>query len=452
LLLLWPLAAFGGRGAATAVPFSVSCILFALTLRPAVASRGPARALDLAALAAAVVTVLQALPLPRGVVDLLSPHAALVRLSLALEPSSPAWLPFSIDGRATLWASAVTAGAIALFFAARTVLARGGVRQTVRGISALGFLFSVVAIAQAATAGRLIYWRFPTEYEGPLPFGPFVNRNHFATWVIMAAPLCLGYIVARANKSETKSAGINPRARLARLADGRTLWLTAAGAMMIGALLLSLSRSGILSLAGAGATSMLVLRRQASAGRGWWLVGILAVTVGLGLSRADLPALTDRFVRSGSSVENRLRIWRDTAPVVQDFWLTGTGAGTYRTAMLYYQRSDRVVQFNQAHNHYLQATAEGGIVLLAIVAGALGALAGAVRERLASEGSGVYWIRAGAVCGLIAVALQSLWETGLVMPANAALAAVLAAIALHERLPAEKSIFKSDGAETGNRH
>ena len=120
--------------------------------------------------------------------------------------------------------------------------------------------------------------------------------------------------------------------------------------------------------------------------------------------------------------------------------------------MLYYQRSDRVVQFNQAHNHYLQTTAEGGIVLLAVLAAALGALAGAVRERLASEGSSVYWIRAGAACGLLAVALQSLWETGLVMPANAGLAAVLAAIALHERLPAEKSIFMADGVETGNRH
>jgi hypothetical protein len=42
----------------------------------------------------------------------------------------------------------------------------------------------------------------------------------------------------------------------------------------------------------------------------------------------------------------------------------------------------------------------------------------------------------------MAVALQSIWETGLVMPANAALAAVLAAVAVDERLPDEKSIFR----------
>jgi hypothetical protein len=445
LLLLWPLAAFGGRNAATAIPFSVSCILLALVFRPppGLARHGALRALDLALLAIALLTLVQVVPAPRTVVNALSPHAAAVRLALTLNPSAvPVWLPLSIDAAATTWASLVAIGATALFFAARAMFASGGVRRTVRGISAIGLAVSGVAIAQAATAGRMIYWRFRTEYEGPLPFGPFVNRNHFATWTIMAAPVCLGYIVARANKTRAAPAGFtNWRTRLARMADGRTIWLTAAGAAMIGALLVSLSRSGIVSLAGAAIVSGLLLRQRMSPGRGWWLAAALVVTIGLGISRVDLPALADRFTRSGSSVENRLRIWRDTLPVVRDFWLTGTGVGTYRTALLYYQRSERVVQFNQAHNHYLQATAEGGVLLLALIGCASVALARAVRERLASDGSGMYWIRAGAATGLLAVALQSLWETGLVMPANAALAAVLAAMAVHERPPAEKSIF-----------
>jgi hypothetical protein len=453
LLLLWPLAAFGGRSAATAIPFSISCILFALIFRPWLGSarRGALRALDLFLLAIALLTVVQAVPAPRAVVNALSPHAAPVGLALTLDPSAvPAWLPLSIDDEATVWAALVAIGAIALFFAARALFVSGGIRRTVRGISAIGLAVSGVAVAQAATAGRMIYWHFPTAYEGPLPFGPFVNRNHFATWTIMAAPVCLGYIVARANKPGTAHAGVaHRRTRLARMADGRTLWLTAAGAAMIGALLVSLSRSGIVSLTGAAIASALFLRRRSSPRRGWWLAAALVLTIGLGISRADLPALADRFTRSGSSVQNRLRIWRDTRPVVRDFWLVGTGVGTYRTAMLYYQRSERVVQFNQAHNHYLQATAEGGMVLLALIGCACIALARAVRERLDSDTSNTYWIRAGAATGLLAVALQSFWETGLVMPANAALAAVLAALAVHERRPSEKSIFMTDGAETG---
>ena len=72
-------------------------------------------------------------------------------------------------------------------------------------------------------------------------------------------------------------------------------------------------------------------------------------------------------------------------------------------------------------------------MLLGLVLAGIRSLARATREQLSAEASGAYWIRAGAACGLMAVALQSVWETGLVMPANAALAAVVAAIASYER-------------------
>jgi O-antigen ligase len=102
--------------------------------------------------------------------------------------------------------------------------------------------------------------------------------------------------------------------------------------------------------------------------------------------------------------------------------------------MLVYQRSPRAVYFNQAHNHYLQVAAEGGLLLVAAVMAVLAAFVVAARARLRGDMSGVFWIRAGAACGLGAVALQSVWETGLVMPANATLAALLAALTLHDRL------------------
>jgi O-antigen ligase len=101
--------------------------------------------------------------------------------------------------------------------------------------------------------------------------------------------------------------------------------------------------------------------------------------------------------------------------------------------MLYYQRGDRTLQFNQAHNHYLQVATEGGIVGFAILLALIAILARTIRRQLGSDATGSHPIRAGAACGLLAVALQSLWETGLVMPANAALAAVLAAIVCYER-------------------
>ena len=434
LLLLWPLAAFGGRSAGAAIIFALAGVLLAVVLKSRRLGDGDSRHLDRLVVAAGLAIVLQAIPLPAAIINILSPVAEIVRQQLALTPSIARWTPLSIDEASTLWAAVVVVGTIAVFFAARTIVASGGLRQTVRGVSALGFMFSAIALAQAATAGRLIYWRFPTEYEGPLPFGPFVNRNHFATWVIMATPLCLGYMIARMSRPDESNAQfVSRRTRFARMADGRMAWLGAAGAMMIAALLASLSRSGIIALTAAVGGLAVVHRGRSNVRRTWWVVAVLVVIAGFALTRADISSLAERFSQSGTGVRDRVKIWKDTVPIVKDFWLTGTGAGTYRSAMLYYQRADRNVQFNQAHNHYLQVAAEGGIVLVSILVAMLAALARTIRRQLSAESSGAYWIRAGAVCGLLAAALQSLWETGLVMPANAGLAAVIAAIASYER-------------------
>jgi len=64
------------------------------------------------------------------------------------------------------------------------------------------------------------------------------------------------------------------------------------------------------------------------------------------------------------------------------------------------------------------------------------ALAGWValaRRGLQRDAHEVFWLRVGAAVGLLGIAVQSIFETPLRVPANALLAAVLAAIVVHER-------------------
>jgi O-antigen ligase len=428
-LLAWPLAAFGGTSASTAIPHAIVCILCTALFAPRIGG-----SLDRALVLLAAAIALQMLTLPSALIGVISPNAAAFRQALAIDGSrSIAAAPITIDVASTAWALAVVAGAIAVFWMAQSQFAKGGIRLATRLIAGTGFAVSLLAIGQAATAGRKIYWLFPTEFEGPLPFGPFVNRNHFATWVIMAIPVAFGYLVARSGAHTERPSHAHRRSKLVRSIDPRTAWLVTAGGTMLVALLLSLSRAGVIAFGVSVLATFILARRRIEPRHRRTLAVSSVIVVLVGLAWADLPALRERAADTQAGLANRMTIWRETIPVVKDFWLTGTGAGTYQRAMYVYQRSDRRVFFNQAHNHYLQVAAEGGVILVGFAAAAIVLFAAAARRRIASDTSGLVWIRIGAACGLGAVALQSVWETGLVMPANAALAATLAAIVVHER-------------------
>jgi O-antigen ligase len=373
------------------------------------------------------------------VIDLFSPSDRRVweQLSLAV----PAWLPISIDRPRTASALIATAAAFLVFLVARRVFAAGGVRIAVRGVSVIGMLLAAIALAQDATAHGLMYWRWKPVDDGPPPFGPFVNRNHFGTWAVIAVPMCLGYLAAHSaahRHRPTDHAAL--RRRIVTSFDGRAMGLTTSVALMLVGIAVSLSRSAMAGIAAAAVVGLL-LRRDRGQGSGraiWWIGGAAAGAVALTLAQLRPEVLGTRLSSAGVSAGNRLLIWRDTIPIIRDFWLTGTGAGTYVTSMLLYQRSSPGWLYNQAHNHYLQVLSEGGLLVTVPVFGALAFFTRDAWQRLHADASGMFWIRAGAFCGLAGVAAQSLWETGLTMPANAALAAIAAAIVIHDPAPAAR--------------
>ena len=136
-----------------------------------------------------------------------------------------------------------------------------------RGIAVTGLILAAIAIAQDATGTGLIYWRWKPTFDRTYPFGPFVNRNHYATWAIVAVPLCIGYLIAHAaahwhDRATPGVRGLSPRS------TARAALLLAAAALMIVGVVLSLSRSGMLGLAAAlGVGGWLSRARRREEGR-----------------------------------------------------------------------------------------------------------------------------------------------------------------------------------------
>lgn len=427
---LGALVALGGANSSSTFPLLVAAaVAFALSGGGSVFA-GATRRLDIALAAFLVCIGLQMLPLPSGVVQLISPHS--LRLQGLLQLAMPhASRTLTIDEIGTRDGFAAAAAVILVFWAARDAFSQGGLRSAARLITIGGAIAGLAGLAARATAPTLLLWTWPVADPAAKPYGPFVNRNHFATWLLMAACLAAGYLVAHLRSHGLTHARSLRLAIHDLLADGTALLMTACTAAILLALFASGSRGGLLGLGMATLTGAAAGRR-AGASRRALLVGGVALVVAFGAAawlNADL--ILGRLV-PGTEVQ-RSTIWRETLPIVRDFPVVGTGVGTFRWAMRVYQQTTPELLFNTAHNEYLQLVAEGGVLLLIPAAVALMSWGALAWSRLRDDRRDLAAVRAGALAGICGVATQCIWESPLRMTANGMLLALLAAIVVHER-------------------
>jgi O-antigen ligase len=430
--------AFAGAYRWTTIPLGAGALLLLAVARPQI-GRGGGRVLDWSLLICLLVVTAQLIPIKSSARDRLSPRAFAVDRVAALDaaPAIRPARPLSVDVESTAWALALAAAYIVIFWCARATVARGGVRLPLRGVSGLGLALTTVVAVQRATSPTLLYWTWKPMSAGAAPYGPFVNRNGLACWLAMAVPLVIGYAMARHHSPRGAKDSAIPGSSL----DSTQFWLAGSAVLMTGALLASMSRAGILG-GSIGLLAFVLFSRKRLAGRGGvgWMIAGLGAMVVLASAYANLGSLAMRLSETTEQGEwGRPAIWRDTWRMASDFRLTGVGAGAFQHAMLVYQQGSRLFFFNHAHDEYLQIIAEGGLLLAIPVAITLLAAVVLMARRLRGDRTAMFWIRGGAIAGLIAVAVQSVWDTGLRTPANGVLFAVIAAIAVHDPRPAHAS-------------
>jgi O-antigen ligase len=421
----WPLAAA-----------CLSCGALALMCRsrvPRVPSEAAAICLTLVAAAA----VVQLVPVPVNILAAMSPRAGgvLSELDILFAAQAVDRHPLSIAPGATMTALGLYVALATMMLGVTRAVSATGPRRIAALVAGLGIVLALIGIVQRPLYDGRIYGFWTPIMRGS-PFGPFVNKNHFAGWMLMALPLTFGLLCANVARAMPAAAS-DWRQRLLWLSSAeasRVLILGAAAGVMALALVLTMSRSGIVAFAVAIAvTSWWAIRRlPVRSGRlaaaGYFACLVLFVVGWAG----GVDALVARFGSADpSTVNERLPIWRDTWRIVGDFWLTGTGLNTYGVSTLFYQTSVPGLHLREAHNDYLQLAAEGGLLLGVPVLCTIAVLARDIWRRFAESNGSSYWVRLGAVTGLIAIGLQSTVEFSLQMPGNAALAAVLCGIALH---------------------
>jgi O-antigen ligase len=404
--------------------------------RPQIAPARDTRLLDAALMVSGLALLVQLIPMPASLLRVVDPNATVLRATwlFTLQSNLDAMtLPITIAPAHTLAALVVFAATVALYWTCRRICEDGGAGRIIRAIAVIGLIASVVAIIQRAQSTRLLYGIWSPLDPGARPYGPFVNRNHFATWLVMACPVVFGYVLARAPSGRAQQFSVRLANALRQLGSIR-IWLVASVCVMTLATLVSASRSGVLSLIAALAASVWLSTMKRTPGVLRWasLQALVMVIVVISFANFDaLSARLDETLATAGAGRGRQAIWADTYRLIQDFKLTGTGAGTFALAINAYQTAAPGFSIGQAHNHYLQLAAEGGALVAVPIALASIAFAVVFVRRMSEERSSNYLMRAGAGAGIVGIIMQSFWETGIRMPANATMLAVLGAIATH---------------------
>lgn len=246
---------------------------------------------------------------------------------------------------------------VALFFlCVQSYRTRSQWRNFVWFLLSLGFAVSLFAILQHFTFNGKLYWLRELQYGG-IPFGPYVNRNHFAGLMELLIPSGLAIEIVGGERRDQL-----PLVILFTL-------------LPIGALFLSASRGGIIGfVAELGFLAILIVARRRD--KKVLVPAALIVTLGaIIVSWLGIGAALDRFAaykKLETSEGRRAEMLHDSLQIFRSNPVLGTGLGTLQEVFPLFETFYDGLVVNHSHNDYAEALAEtgaaGGLCGLAFVA------------------------------------------------------------------------------------
>jgi tetratricopeptide (TPR) repeat protein/O-antigen ligase len=334
-----------------------------------------------------LLAVVQIVPIPWGLRERIDPAGSLL-LGLANMRGAQ---PLSLDSPATALEAAKAAAALAVALAALVLSSDRKFRFVAVGLVACGGLVALaIGLGHRAIFEIKIYGMFSSSRG--LPNGPFINSNHMAEFLELAAFASLAFSFSCSSR------------------DGQRVWKVIAAVLAAGALS-TLSRGSVLAL-GAGVLTWFLLAPKSDDGeplhRTRFAAGLIAVVVvtgiALGFGAEDLLA---RFSQNGTGREPRIEMWWNALKILPTH-PAGIGLGAFARVFPVYRTFPSKVWFQYPENQPLGFLLEAGIPGTAFMLGACILVLrhffrNARRDR----------IEASLAAGLVAVLAHNLTDFGL---------------------------------------
>lgn len=286
-------------------------------------------------------------------------------------------------------------------------------------LAAFGFAVAAFGIWQSFTGNGKIYWTI--ERRDAVLFGPYANHSHYAALMELLMPFAL---VVATGRSEY---------------GGKKILLGFAAAIMAGSVVLAHSTGGLIAIAAETLVFFLLVQRSDKRARlNLRTVAILftvAIATTMFLVWADrgsslelMTALHDPV--HSTTTTSRFAIAKDSLRMFTGRPILGWGLGSFALVYPQYQSYYSLFLINHAHNDFLEALTEAGIIGFgAMIWFVIVLYRSAARKLTDWADDPRASMRLAALVGCTGMLIHGLYDFNLHIPGNAALFFALSWIA-----------------------
>lgn len=310
--------------------------------------------------------ILQIVPLPGFLVKILSPSTYAVYQPIYEIAETSPWMPLTVYWKGTIL-ECVRIATYGFFYVLTVQLLGNGERlkQAVLICVWLAIGIAVIAILQKYSSPDKIYWFRPGPANSA-PVGPWINRSQYCGYMEMMAPLVLALALFFRPVFSAEDPLRQRIVAFFSMSGGNLYMVLGFGVLIVvTSVFVSLSRGGIIAASFSLLFFFALLAWKNTRYSSLFFTGLVGCLL-LSITWFGWDPIFSRFEKivdsSGAIQFDRIPTWVNALEIIKDYWLTGSGFGTFIATFPYYRTFSGDALFDHAHNDYIELLTDGGII------------------------------------------------------------------------------------------